>query len=189
MNKLNWIKLNWIVSCQDFARRVVLQSWKDSHEDLLLKSGLPLLSKRRKITTLCHLYKIVHNLCSSPNPYQPHPRSTLRTLNSFVLDPPFCRLTFSGVATMFGAHGQRTLRGPFAYFITLFLWPLPHIHPYSDFAHVYLYYMILNTALFNQYPWLNGVFCKFGPFWWRDGGNGPLDDAMINGTLDNVMGN
>ena len=41
--------------------------------------------------------------------------------------------------------------GPSPYFITLFLWPLPHIHPYSDFAHVNLYYMILNTAFFNQY--------------------------------------
>ena len=38
---------------------------------------------------------------------------------------------------------------------------LPHIHPYSDFAHVYLYYMISNTALFDQYT-SHGVLWKFG---------------------------
>ena len=70
---------------QRFVCRVVLQSWNDSHEDLLLKSDLPLLSKRLDIATLCHLYKIVHNLCSSLNPYQPHPRPTLRNLNLFFL--------------------------------------------------------------------------------------------------------
>ena len=90
-------------------------------------------------------------------------------------------LKVSGVARTFGAHGQRTLRGPSPYFITLFLWPLPHMHPYSDFAHIYLYYMILDMALFNQNT-SHGVFWKFGSLWWRDGGNGGLDDAMINGT-------
>ena len=79
---------NRLESCQRFACRVVLQSWNDSHEDLLLKSDLPLLSKRRDIASLCHLYKIVHYLRSSPNPYQPHPRPTLWNLNSFALDPP-----------------------------------------------------------------------------------------------------
>ena len=56
---------------------------------------LTLLSKRRDIAKLCHLHKIVHNLCSSSNPYKPHPRSTFRNLNSFALAPPFCRLTLS----------------------------------------------------------------------------------------------
>ena len=42
------------------------------HKDLLLKSDLPLLSKRYDLATLCH-FKIVHDLCSSPNPFQPHP--------------------------------------------------------------------------------------------------------------------
>ena len=78
-----------------------------------------------------------------------------------VVDPHFChdveltllcgfRHTFSGVTRTFGAHGQQTLRGPSPYFITLFLCP-PPIHPNSDFAHVYLYHMILNMTLFNQY--------------------------------------
>ena len=80
-----------------------------------------------------------------------------------------------------GAHGQQTLRGPSPYFITLFLWPLPHIHPYSDFAHVYLYYMILDMALFNQYT-SHGVFWKFRSLSWRDARVGALDDAMVNRT-------
>ena len=66
--------------------------------------------------------------------------------------------------------------------------PSPHIHPYSDFAHVYLY-MILNTALFNQYT-SHGVFWKFGSLWWRDKENGaPWWRNDKWGTLDNVMGN
>ena len=45
----------------------------------------------------------------------------------------------------------------------LFLWPLPHIHPYSDFAHVYLYYMSLNTALLIS-TYLMVYFENLGPF-------------------------
>ena len=86
---------NRLETCQRFTWRVVLQSWNDLHEDFLLKSDIPLLSKCCDIATLCGLYKIVHNLCSSPKPYHPHPRPTLRNLNSFALDPPFCRLTYS----------------------------------------------------------------------------------------------
>ena len=67
---LNKSRTNRLESCQRYACRVVLQSRKASHEDLLLKSDLPLLSKRRDIATLCHLFKIVHELCSYPNPYK-----------------------------------------------------------------------------------------------------------------------
>ena len=87
--------------------------------------------------------------------------------------PRAMNVEHSGVARTFGAHGQQTLRGPSPYFITLFLWPLPHIHPYSDFANVYLYYMILNTAIFNQYI-SHGVFWKFGSLWWRNNKRNPL---------------
>ena len=44
---------------------------------------------------LCHLFKIFHGLCSSSNPYRPHPRPSLRHLNSCAVDPPFCRLSLS----------------------------------------------------------------------------------------------
>ena len=91
--------------------------------------------------------------------------------------PPIFSAAVSGVARTFGAHGQRTqLVPPPWYFITLFLWSLPHIHPYSEFTHVYLYYMILNTALFNQYI-SHGVFWKWVTLMTRWGGGrgmGPL---------------
>ena len=90
------IKLtNRIESTQRFACRVILQQWKLSHEELLQESDLPTLVKRRDVATLCHLFKIFHGLCSSPNPYRPHPRTSLRHLNSCAVDPPFCRLSLS----------------------------------------------------------------------------------------------
>ena len=90
------IKLtNRIESTQRFACRVILQQWKLSHDELLQESDLPTLVKRRDVATLCHLFKIFHGLCSSPNPYRPHPRTSLRHLNSCAVDPPFCRLSLS----------------------------------------------------------------------------------------------
>ena len=59
---------NCLQACQRFVTRVILQSWNLSQEDLLQKSDLPLLSKRRDYATLCHLFKIPHHLSSSPNP-------------------------------------------------------------------------------------------------------------------------
>ena len=99
-----------------------------------------------------------------------YPHVSLNKLVYFA-ELSFSYRSLSGVARTFGARGQRTLRGPSPCFITLFLWPLSHIHPYSGFAHVYLYYMTLDTALFNQYI-SHDVFWKFWSLWWRDGGNG-----------------
>ena len=92
---LNISLTNRLESTQRFAARVILQSWNLSHEDLLRDSDLPLLSKRRDLAGLCHLFKILNHLCSSPNPFKPHPRPNLRNLNSCSLDPPFCRLSLS----------------------------------------------------------------------------------------------
>jgi len=92
---LNKSLTNRIESTQRFACRVILQQWKLSHDELLQESDLPTFSYRRDIATLCHLYKIFHSLCSSPNPFRPHPRPNLRYLNSCAVDPPFCRLTLS----------------------------------------------------------------------------------------------
>ena len=72
-----------------------LQSLIASHKELLLKTDLPLISKCRDIATICHLFKIVHGLCSSPNPFKPHPWPNLWNLNSCALDPHFCWLTLS----------------------------------------------------------------------------------------------
>ena len=56
--------------------------WNLSHEDLLQDSNLPPLNKCRDVASLCHLYKIFSNLCSSLNPLWPHPKPDLRNLNS-----------------------------------------------------------------------------------------------------------
>ena len=58
-----------IDSMQRFACRVILHQWKLSHNELLQESDLPTLAKRPDVATLCHLFKIFHGLCSSPNPY------------------------------------------------------------------------------------------------------------------------
>ena len=92
---LNSKLTNRLEATQRFACRVILQDWKLTHDDLLLKADLPLLSKRRDFATLCQLFKIVYKLCSSPNPYNPHPRPGLRNLNSMALDTPFCRLSLT----------------------------------------------------------------------------------------------
>ena len=90
---LNTTLTNRLQACQRFAARVILQSWNLSHEDLLQKSNLPLLSKGRDYATLCHLYKILHHLSSSPNPYNPHPGLRSVTWIFRAVVPPFCRLT------------------------------------------------------------------------------------------------
>ena len=102
---------NRLEACQRFAARVILQSWNLSHEDLLQKSNLPLLSKRMDYATLCHLYKILHHLSSSPNSYNPHPglRSvTWIPVPSFLLsvvwlcakNPSILMLLHSGITSL-----------------------------------------------------------------------------------------
>ena len=90
-----WTETSFMLSTTLLCYIETLQIWKESHEELLLKSDLPPLSKRRDIATLCHLFKIVHGLCSSTNPFKLHPRPNLRNFNSCALDPLFCRLTLS----------------------------------------------------------------------------------------------
>ena len=66
-----------------------------SHDELLQESDLPtlaILSSR-----CCHslsLVQIFHGLCSSPNPYRPHPRPSLRHLSSCAVNPPFAVCLF-----------------------------------------------------------------------------------------------
>ena len=93
----------------------------------------------------------------------------------------FALLT-NGVARMFGAHGQRTLRGSSPYFITLFLWPRPHTPTQTLHTFISIIFMILNTALFNQYIHLMVYFGNLGPFDDAMGKMGPLHDVMINWT-------
>ena len=67
---------------------------KKKKKTLLSTHFHTLLSKLHDIATLCHLYKIVHFVFVAES-IQPHPPPTLRNLNSFALDPLFCRLTLS----------------------------------------------------------------------------------------------
>ena len=79
----------------------------------------------------------------------------------------------SGVARTFGAHGQRTLRGPSPYFITLFFWPLPHIHLNLDFVHVSLLWFWIRYFLFSD-----DAMGKMGAPWWCNDELGPLDNVL-----------
>ena len=92
---LNTTLTKRLESTQRFAARVILHSWDLSHDDLLKESKLPLLSKRRDVTSLCHMFKIISNLCSSPNTFLPHPKPGLRHLNSRAVSVPFHRLNLT----------------------------------------------------------------------------------------------
>ena len=80
-------------------------------------------------------------------------------------------------ARTFGAHGQRTLRGSYPYFITLFLWPLPHIHPYLDFTHVWfwIWHFLISTHLMVYFGNLSPFDARL---WWLDGGGGNRGPLM-----------
>ena len=80
---LNITKTKKLKSTQWFPCRVILQSWKLSHEDLL-ESNPPSLSKLCDTAVLCHLYSFTH-LCSSPNPFRPHPNLFFATSIVFPL--------------------------------------------------------------------------------------------------------
>ena len=49
-------------SVQRFACRVCTKSWDDAYCDMLHTLNIPLLSERRKLLKMCHLYKIIHGL-------------------------------------------------------------------------------------------------------------------------------
>ena len=61
------------------------------------ESDWPTLAKRRDAATLCHLFKIFHGLCSSPNLYRPHPRPSLRHLNSCAVEPLLPPVSFEDI--------------------------------------------------------------------------------------------
>ena len=140
----------------------------------------------------------------------PHPLSR-SVPPGFPPPPPFRRIKNFKALSLFASGSAnkltfyvgvaRTVRGPWS---TDSPGPPgrrgPHIHTYSDLADVYLYHMILNTALFNQYI-SHGVFWKFGNDamgalyrapWWRNDKWDPVplvtwcNDEL--GPIDNMMG-
>ena len=51
---------------QKFALRVCTKSWDSHYKDLLSRASLTSLQTRRVQASLCHLYKIIHNLTDFP---------------------------------------------------------------------------------------------------------------------------
>ena len=51
---------------QKFALRVCTKSWDSDYNALLSRTSLPSLQTRRVQASLCHLYKIIHNLTDFP---------------------------------------------------------------------------------------------------------------------------
>ena len=79
-----------IENVQKFALRVCLKSWDSDYNELLRVSNLPPLHKRRAQLSLCHLYKITHNLCYFPPVFSA--RETRTHVNRpILLTQPFAR--------------------------------------------------------------------------------------------------
>ena len=79
-----------IKNVQKFALRVCLKSWDSDYNELLRVSNLPPLHMRRAQLSLCHLYKITHNLCYFPPVFSA--RETRTHVNRPVLlTQPFTR--------------------------------------------------------------------------------------------------
>ena len=56
-----------LVSVQCFACSLCTKSWDDAYCDMLWPWTYPLLSERRKLLKICHLYKVVHGFIDFPN--------------------------------------------------------------------------------------------------------------------------
>ena len=75
---------------EKFAFRMITKRWDSGYQELLDMVAIPSLEKRRLQSSLCMLYKIVHNLCHFP-PYVITPRSNVskRTDRPLLLHQPF----------------------------------------------------------------------------------------------------
>ena len=81
------------MNVEKFAFRMITKRWDSGYQELLDRVAIPSLEKRRLQSSLCMLYKIVHNLCHFP-PYVITPRSnvskrTKRTDRPLLLHQPF----------------------------------------------------------------------------------------------------
>ena len=77
---------------QKFALRMASHNWSASYQDLLTEFSLPSLERRRYMTRLIFLYKIINDLCYFPSGLishrEPHSYNT-RTFHSLSLLQPF----------------------------------------------------------------------------------------------------
>ena len=75
---------------EKFALRMVTKRWDTGYQELLDMAALPSLETRRLQSSLCMLYKIVHNLCYSPsNIITPRPNASKRTDRQVLLHQQF----------------------------------------------------------------------------------------------------
>ena len=77
---------------EKFAIRMITKRWDCGYQELLDMVALPSLETRRLQSSLCMLYKIVHNLCYFPS-HIITPRSNVsqRTDRRLLLHQPFAR--------------------------------------------------------------------------------------------------
>ena len=77
---------------EKFALRMVTKRWDTGYQELLDMAALPSLETRRLQSSLCMMYKIVHNLCYFPsNIITPRPNVSKRTDRQLLLHQPFAR--------------------------------------------------------------------------------------------------
>ena len=75
---------------EKFALRMVTKRWDTGYQEILDMAALPFLETRRLQSSLCMLYKIVHNLCYFPsNIITPRPNISRRTDRQLLLHQPF----------------------------------------------------------------------------------------------------
>ena len=78
---------------QKFALRVCSKQWNTGYSELLNLCNVSSLENRRLYLKLCHLFKIINNLCYFP-PRSIVPKTTRTyTSRSLMLQQPFCRTT------------------------------------------------------------------------------------------------
>ena len=75
--------IHTLESVQKFAFKMATHNWNASYQELQSLINIPTLERRRLELKLCHLFKIVHNLCYFP---QTRSESGNRLLQSAELD-------------------------------------------------------------------------------------------------------
>ena len=78
-------------SVQKFALRVCTEHWHHDYLELLEQAQLTTLAKRRLYLKLCHIYKIINNLCHFPTNAISLSTNRSHRSRSFQLNQPFAR--------------------------------------------------------------------------------------------------
>ena len=77
---------------EKFAIRIITKRWDCGYQELLDMVALPSLETRRLQSSLCMLYKIVHNLCYFPSHIiAPRPNISQRSDRRPLIHQPFAR--------------------------------------------------------------------------------------------------